>query len=67
MGLNDEREKLRQAEMWLANPATPVQRESAREYVEWIAATSEDLALRNEAQRLRREYVVMMLCTSRFR
>lgn len=60
MGLYDEREKLRQAELWLIN-GDAVHREAAREHVEWMCHIGGvDPKVREEALRLRREYLVMM-------
>lgn len=53
MGLNDEREKLRQAEEWLANPNEhAVHRAAAYEFIVYAAGDSPDPEVRKAARDL---------------
>jgi hypothetical protein len=53
MGLNDEREKLRQAKQWLTEyPAGSEHFDAAREHVLFIRRSSRDVRLRREAQEI---------------
>lgn len=55
MGLNDEREKLRQAVAWLGDSDLPVTDEkfkAAWEHVTYVYRTTEDCELRSQAKAL---------------
>lgn len=57
MGLNDEQEKLRQAEQWLWDcEIGSHQFDAAWEHVVHVSCTSQDIDLRNQALRIRTQY-----------
>jgi hypothetical protein len=56
MGLNDELEKIRQAEEWLKD-GTPEQKAAAADHLRHVYATSDSIKLRIESNRIWLEYL----------